>query len=80
MKAYSIVFAASQILSSMNFSVDPCDDFFAFACDNYIADHPPVARKQFSVFHELIDRTQKQVQGSVPQNLFIIKSSFYTET
>lgn len=47
----------------MNFSADPCDDFFAFACDNYIAKHPLGNRKQFNVIGEL--RTELSSKSKV---------------
>ncbi|XP_048963468.1 phosphate-regulating neutral endopeptidase PHEX isoform X2 [Canis lupus baileyi] len=32
--------AAAAILSKVNFSVDPCDNFFRFACDGWINNNP----------------------------------------
>ncbi|GAV00807.1 hypothetical protein RvY_11604-1 [Ramazzottius varieornatus] len=40
---------ANQFLSAVNFSVDPCDDFQAFSCGNYIARHPVSGSEQASV-------------------------------
>uniref|UniRef100_A0A914HYQ0 Uncharacterized protein n=1 Tax=Globodera rostochiensis TaxID=31243 RepID=A0A914HYQ0_GLORO len=34
------VHTAAIILNSMNSSVDPCDDFFEYACGNWIRQHP----------------------------------------
>ncbi|KAI4482984.1 hypothetical protein M0802_013537 [Mischocyttarus mexicanus] len=31
---------AARVLESMNRSVDPCDDFYKFACDGWVAKHP----------------------------------------
>ncbi|GAU95373.1 hypothetical protein RvY_07002-2 [Ramazzottius varieornatus] len=59
---------ADQILSGMNFSADPCDDFFAFACDNYIAKHPLGNRKQFNVIGELRAQAEQQVTDMMEPN------------
>lgn len=32
--------AASNLLQSMDFTADPCDDFYQFTCGNWAEDHP----------------------------------------
>lgn len=32
--------AASNLLQSMDFTADPCDDFYKFTCGNWAEDHP----------------------------------------
>ncbi|VDN38531.1 unnamed protein product [Cylicostephanus goldi] len=58
---------ASEILTkSINVSVDPCDDFFAFACGNWIANHPiPKHKAIYHQFAMLSDRVQEQMRGKV---------------
>lgn len=45
--------AARMFLSSINVSVDPCQDFFRFSCDNYIATHPLNGAPTQSTFGDL---------------------------
>ncbi|WKX96997.1 hypothetical protein Q1695_013003 [Nippostrongylus brasiliensis] len=55
---------ASDILTkSINFSVDPCDDFFEFSCGNWIASHPiPSHKTSYSQFGNLSDKVQEEMR------------------
>lgn len=55
---------ASDILTkSINFSVDPCEDFFEFTCGNWIASHPiPSHKTSYSQFGNLSDKVQEQMR------------------
>ena len=34
------VLVASELIQSIDFSVDPCEDFYSFACNGWIKNHP----------------------------------------
>ena len=50
---------ATQLQQSLNMSVDPCEDFYEFACGGWVQRHPvpPTEshRNQFDVVTEKVD-------------------------
>lgn len=50
--------SAARVLEAMNKSVDPCDDFYRFACDGWVAKHPipqsQVSWDQLSLLREYL--------------------------
>jgi hypothetical protein len=58
--------AGKLIKDSMNISVDPCDDFYAFACDGWMATHniPPEKSR-----YDVSDVLDKELQISLKEEL-----------
>ena len=55
---------ALDLLKSVNFSVDPCQDFFEFSCGQWLADNPiPPSSSSVSHFDELITEVNNVTQG-----------------
>lgn len=58
------VFLASSLLSAMDHTADPCQDFFQFACGTWNKKHViPEDRSSISTFEVLADQLQVILKG-----------------
>lgn len=60
----SCIHAASEILHSIDLSVNPCDDFYAFSCNQWIKNNPiPDGKSMWGTFGKLEQRNQLVVKN-----------------
>lgn len=57
-------FTAAAILSKINQSVDPCENFYRFACDGWIYNHPiPEDMSNYGVYPWLRHNVDLKLKG-----------------
>uniref|UniRef100_A0A4Q8K7S0 U4-Hexatoxin-Hf1g_1 n=1 Tax=Hadronyche formidabilis TaxID=426499 RepID=A0A4Q8K7S0_HADFO len=55
---------AQALLASMDFTVNPCQDFYRYACGGWIDSHPiPPEKGTYTAFDALIDEVADNVAG-----------------
>lgn len=69
------IFAASEILHSIDWSVDPCDDFYAFSCNQWIRNNPiPEGKSMWGLFGKLEQQNQLVLKNALERPLAEFKS------
>jgi predicted metalloendopeptidase len=55
--------AAAFILSAVNFSVDPCEDFFEYACGQWNHEHPvPDDKARYRILEDVREHVSQKMQ------------------
>ncbi|XP_031624071.1 endothelin-converting enzyme homolog [Contarinia nasturtii] len=71
----SHVQTALEILSSMDQSIDPCDDFYAFTCNGWIKKNPiPVGRASWSINGKIKQNNNLVLKNILEQPMSTFKS------
>lgn len=66
---------ASDMLRSMDTTVNPCDDFYAFACNRWIKENPiPDGKSTWGTFGKLEQRNQLVIKNVLERPLSSFKS------
>ncbi|XP_055922189.1 neprilysin-3 isoform X2 [Eupeodes corollae] len=69
------IFAASDILKSLDMTIDPCEDFYGFACNQWIRKNPlPDGKSVWGTFGKLEMRNQMVIRNILEKPFSYFKS------
>lgn len=69
------IHASSNILNSVDFTVDPCEDFYAFSCNKWIKENPiPSGKPMWGTFGILEQQNQLAIKNVLEKPLLELKS------
>ena len=73
---FILFFLAASLLSAMDLNADPCEDFFQFACGNWVKKHIiPEDRSSLSTFEVMADDLQIILKGKYCWIFYFLKIS-----
>lgn len=65
-----LFFLAQTLVQSLNTSVDPCEDFYRFACGGWIAKHPvPPTKSHWNQFDVIAYELDRHLKGRCRSDL-----------
>ncbi|KAM6970673.1 endothelin-converting enzyme 2b [Aplochiton taeniatus] len=67
----SCVIVAGKIMEALDRSVDPCDDFYTYACGGWVQKNPlPDGRSRWSTFNSIWDQNQAMLKHLLENGTF----------
>lgn len=56
--------ASMQLLANINFTADPCEDFFEFSCGRWLQQHPiPSDVSSYGRFPQVIEKVDREMNS-----------------
>ena len=57
-------FSANRVLSYMNTTADPCEDFYEFACGGWVTQHPVNSKIEYISVYSIIQHETSKIVKS----------------